>query len=109
MWAPEQARYDLVVCLYVHVAGSVTEMVRRMAQGVTPGGTLLLVGHQPVDPVTGEATAAAGQVQVSVADAVGALDGWEFVVAEERPRATGGGVDAVIRARKPTDASGTRA
>jgi hypothetical protein len=97
------------VCLYVHVAGSVTEMVRRMAQGVAPGGALLLVGHQPVDPVTGEATAAAGQVQVSVADAVGALDGWEFVVAEERPRATGGGVDAVIRARKPTDASGTRA
>ncbi len=109
VWAPEQARYDLVVCLYVHVAGSVTEMVRRMAQGVAPGGALLLVGHQPVDPVTGEATAAAGQVQVSVADAVGALDGWEFVVAEERPRATGGGVDAVIRARKPTDASGTRA
>jgi SAM-dependent methyltransferase len=101
VWAPEPERFDLVVCLYVHVAGAVTEMVRRMAGGVAPGGTLLLVGHQPVDPATGEATAAAGQVQVSVADAVDALAGWEFVVAEERPRTHGGGVDAVIQARRP--------
>jgi SAM-dependent methyltransferase len=101
VWAPPPNHYDLVVCLYVHVAGSVTEMVRRMASGVAPGGTLLLVGHQPVDPATGEATAAAGQVQVSVDDAVAALDGWEFLVAEERPRTAGGGVDAVVRARRP--------
>ena len=30
--------FDLVVCLYVHVASSVDEMVRRMAGGVAPGG-----------------------------------------------------------------------
>lgn len=101
VWAPQEAHYDLVVSLYVHVAGSVTETVRRMASGVAPGGTLLLAGHQPVDPATGEATAAAGQVQVSVNEAVAALEGWELVVAEERPRAAGGGVDAVIRARRP--------
>jgi 2-polyprenyl-3-methyl-5-hydroxy-6-metoxy-1,4-benzoquinol methylase len=76
VWAPRESHYDLVVCLYVHVAGSVTEMVRRMASGVAPGGTLLLAGHQP---------------------------------AEERPRTEVGGVDAVIRARKPKGASGTRA
>jgi hypothetical protein len=90
-WAPQPGRYDLVVCLYVHVAGSVEEMVRRMAAGVAPGGTLLMVGHHP----------AGDQVQVSVDDA-SALDpaGWEIVVAEERPRAAAGtGVDAVIRAR----------
>ena len=49
------------------------------------------------------ARAAAGdQVQVSVDDAVAALDParWEIVVAEDRPRAAAGtGVDAVIRAR----------
>ncbi|MBB4911421.1 class I SAM-dependent methyltransferase [Actinophytocola algeriensis] len=101
VWAPEQNHYDLVVCLYVHVAGSVTEMVRRMASGVAPGGTLLLAGHQPVDPATGAATAAAGQVQVSVDDAVGALGGWTFLVAEERPRVAGGGVDAVVLAQRP--------
>jgi hypothetical protein len=38
-----------VLCLYVHVAGSVQELVCRLAAGVAPGGTLLLVRHRPVD------------------------------------------------------------
>lgn len=100
-WTPRSGCFDLVSCLYVHVAGSVGEMVTRLASGVAPGGTLLLVGHQPVDPATGEPTPAAGQVQVSVDDATEALDAseWEIVVAEERPRAVAGsGVDAVVRA-----------
>ncbi|HVY67253.1 MAG TPA: class I SAM-dependent methyltransferase [Gammaproteobacteria bacterium] len=103
IWAPEPGAFDLVVCLYVHVAGSVGEMVRRMASGVAQGGTLLLVGHRPVDPATGAATAAANQVQVSVEEAVAALDAsvWELLVTEQRPRAAAGaGVDAVIRARR---------
>jgi SAM-dependent methyltransferase len=102
-WTPPQDAYDLVVCLYVHVAGSVAELVRRMATGVVAGGTLFLVGHRPVDPVTGAPTAAAGQVQVSVETALAALDAdrWDPVVAEERPRPVAGtGVDAVIRARR---------
>jgi 2-polyprenyl-3-methyl-5-hydroxy-6-metoxy-1,4-benzoquinol methylase len=33
-WAPAPGRYDLVNCLYVHVAGSVVEMVRRLGTGV---------------------------------------------------------------------------
>lgn len=103
IWTAQPGRYDLVACLYVHVAGSVEDMVRRMANGVAPGGTLFMVGHRPVDPSTGAATAAARQVQVSVEAAVAALDAkvWEWVVAEERPRAVAGtGVDAVIRARR---------
>jgi SAM-dependent methyltransferase len=100
-WAPPPRRFDLVSCLYVHVAGSVGEMVTRLASGVAPGGTLFMVGHQPVDPETGEPTPAAGQVQVSVDDAVEALDAgdWQIVLAEERRRAeAGAGVDAVVRA-----------
>lgn len=102
-WTPEPARYGLVVCLYVHVAGSVDDRVRQMAKGVAPGGTLFLVGHRPIDPTTGATTAAASQVQVSVDSVVAALaaEMWEFLVAEERPRAiAGSGVDAVIRARR---------
>jgi SAM-dependent methyltransferase len=102
-WGPQPDHYDLVACLYVHVAGSMPEMVRRMGAGVGVGGTLFLVGHRPVDPATGAATPAAGQVQVSVETAVASLDPhrWEFVVAEDRPRAAAGtGVDAVIRARR---------
>ena len=103
IWAPEPGRYDLVSSLYVHVAGSVVEMVSRLAAGVVPGGMLLLVGHLPFDPVTGAATPAAGQRQVTVDAASAALDPrrWALVIAEERPRATAGtGVDAVICARR---------
>jgi SAM-dependent methyltransferase len=103
VWTPPYSQFDLVVCLYVHVAGSVPDMVQRMASGVAPGGTLFLVGHRPIDPATGKPTAAASQVQVSVEEAVSALAAptWELVVAEERPRAVAGtGVDAVIRARR---------
>ncbi len=93
------------MCLYVHVAGSVGEMVQRLASGVAPGGTLFVVGHRPIDPATGEPTAAAGQVQVSVESALAVLDQreWGLEVAAERARAvTGTGVDAVIRARRAT-------
>jgi len=102
-WIPPPGRYDLVACLYVHVAGSVEAMVRRLAAGVAAGGTLLLVGHRPADPTTGEPTAAAGQVQVSVGAALAAFepDRWEVVVAEDRPREVpGSGVDAVVCARR---------
>ena len=87
-WTPPRDEYALVVCLYVHVAGSVEEMVRRMATGVARGGTPSPVGHRPIDPATGAATAAAGQAQVSVEAALAAL--------------AGSGVDAVIRARRPS-------
>ena len=93
IWTPEPNAYDLVISVYVHVAGSVEEMVKRMASDVAPGGTLFLVGYP----------AAAGQVQVSVEAARAALDPsrWETIVAEERPRPNAaGGVDAVIRARR---------
>ena len=102
-WTPPRDEYDLVVCLYVHMAGSVEEMVQRMATAVVRGGTLFLIGHRPIDPATGAATAAAGQVQVSVEAALAALEPgrWELVVADNRPRAVAGtGVDAVIRARR---------
>ena len=104
-WAPRPDAYDLVLCLYVHVAGSIDELVARMATDVARGGTLLLVGHRPVDPATGAETAAAGQVQVSVEAALAALEpeAWEPIVAEERPRPQAGtGVDAVVVARRRT-------
>jgi SAM-dependent methyltransferase len=105
IWTPEAGLYDLVTSLYVHVAGSVGEMVSRLATGVAPGGTLLLVGHLPIDPMTGAETPAAGQVQVTVDAAVAVLDPqrWEIPVAEDRPRAAAGtGFDAVICARRRT-------
>ncbi len=40
VWTPPRDQFDLVVCLYVHAAGSVDEVVRRLASGVAHGGTL---------------------------------------------------------------------
>jgi SAM-dependent methyltransferase len=105
IWTPEAGIYDLVSSLYVHVAGSVADMVSRLATGVAPGGTLLLVGHLPIDPMTGAETPAAGQVQVTVDAALALLDpqDWELPIAENRPRAAAGtGFDAVICARRRT-------
>jgi len=105
IWTPETGIYDLVSSLYVHVAGSVADMVSRLATGVAPGGTLLLVGHLPIDPMTGAETPAAGQVHVTVEAAVAVLDPqhWELRIAENRPRAAAGtGFDAVICARRRT-------
>jgi SAM-dependent methyltransferase len=102
-WAPPGRAFDLVASLYVHVAGPVEPAVHRLAEAVTVGGTLLLVGHQPVDPATGAATPAAGQVQIDVRTARAVLDpeGWALLVAEERRRAVAAtGVDAVIWARR---------
>jgi hypothetical protein len=62
-----------------------------------------MVGHRPIDPATGAATAAAGQAQVSVDAALAVLgsDQWVQVVAEDRPRPRAGtGVDVVIRATR---------
>ncbi|MCW2796015.1 methyltransferase domain-containing protein [Nocardioides sp.] len=104
-WTPPPRAFDLVSCLYVHVAGSVGEMVTRLGSGVAPGGTLFLVGHLPVDPATGAPSPAAEQVQVTVDAALEVLDpgAWEILVSEERLRsAAGTGADAVVRAvRRP--------
>lgn len=100
-WVPAADAFDLVVSLYVHVAGSMTEALRRLGGGVAPGGRLLLVGHQPRDPATGEPTPAAGQRQVSLGDVQDVLDPetWLIELAEERRRSDPtSGVDAVIRA-----------
>jgi SAM-dependent methyltransferase len=102
-WVPPTGRFDLVLSLYVHIAGSVPEAVGRLAAAVAPGGSLLVVGHLPVDPDTGEATPAAGQVQASIADVVGVVGGagWQVLLAEDRVRPqAGSGVDAVVLARR---------
>lgn len=92
VWTPESEHYDLVVSLYVHVAGSIEDFVVRLGDAVKPGGTLFLVGHHPLE-----------QNQVTAQDAIDALadDPWEIYVAEDRERPAGDGFDAVFHADKP--------
>jgi len=102
-WTAPPGGFDLVVSLYVHIAGPVEAAIQKLADAVAVGGMLLMIGHRPIDPATGAPTGAAGQVQVSVQEALTVLGGerWELLIAEERPRAVAGsGVDAVIHARR---------
>ncbi len=102
-WTAGPEQFDLVVCMYVHVAGSVGDMVRPLADMVAPGGTLLLVGFRPTEPGTGAVTTGTHQVQISVESAQAALDrtAWQMLVAEDRPHTAGlSGTDAVICARR---------
>lgn len=104
-WRPERDHFDLVCALYVHTAESLDKQVGRFAGAVTPGGTLLIVGHGPSDPDD----ASAMRARFTAEQVVGALDpgAWDVDVAETRDRATAGHdgdqvtlQDAVVRACK---------
>lgn len=94
-WSPEAERYGLVVSLHVPVAGSTEDFVTRMGNAVKPGGTLFIVSQL----VPGESQ----PTQSSSDDAIAALsdDPWDIIVAEERTRPTGDGVDSIFHAEKP--------
>ncbi len=118
-WEPG-ATFDLVTTHYAHPAMPQLDFYDRIASWVTPGGTLLIVGHLHHDDHHHEndhghrhgADAAEPPESASVraADIAGRLDptAWEVATAEESHRdrsAHGGGVtlhDVVVRAtRRP--------
>ena len=49
-WVPPERAYDLVTAQYLHVPGATRRvLVARLAAAVGDGGTLLIVGHHPLD------------------------------------------------------------
>ena len=49
-WVPPERAYDLVTAQYLHVPGATRRvLVARLAAAVADGGTLLFVGHHPLD------------------------------------------------------------
>jgi thioredoxin reductase/SAM-dependent methyltransferase len=107
---PEPAAYDLVTSAFLHPPADVREKVLRgLADAVAPGGTLLVVNHDPSDLALGIRTDARPEYFASAQELAAVLDpdAWEVQVAEARPRAARaheGGVhhvaDAVLRARR---------
>ncbi|MFC0033451.1 class I SAM-dependent methyltransferase [Micromonospora chaiyaphumensis] len=105
-WRPAEGHFDLVTSSYVHGAGE--DLVARLAAAVAPGGTLLVVGHDPTDPHTAAAGAPA-TAHVTAEGMAAGLDParWEAVVAETRSRSVTAPDgrrstlhDAVLRARR---------
>ncbi|POX36846.1 SAM-dependent methyltransferase [Streptomyces sp. Ru73] len=108
-WVPPEGRFDLVTTHYVHTAGAPHELFGRLAAAVAPGGTLLVVSHDPSGHGTDGTHDAPGEVHLTAAEVAAGLDPdhWDVLVAEARTRtATGHGGrevtlrDAVLRARK---------
>lgn len=104
---PAPGAYDLVTAHFLHVPKSEQrQLFRHLAAAVTPGGTLLVVGHDPTDmgKVPRPHLAEYGWTAVEVAAVLGA--GWTVEAAEARPRQAvvdGDEVtihDAVLRARR---------
>jgi thioredoxin reductase/SAM-dependent methyltransferase len=107
---PEPAAYDLVTSAFLHPPADVREKVLRgLADAVVPGGTLLVVNHDPSDLALGIRREARPEYFASAQELAAVLDPaeWEVQVAEARPRAARdheGDVhsvaDAVLRARR---------
>ena len=105
---PDGETWDLVTSQFVHLPdGGMLDVTRRLGSAVAPGGTLLVVGHDPGDLATG--LRHGHQSFMHTADellpALG--DEWEIEVCESRPRTqahpqTGEDIaiaDTVLRAR----------
>jgi thioredoxin reductase len=105
---PDGETWDFVTSQFVHLPdGGMLDVIRRLGSAVAPGGTLLVVGHDPGDLATG--LRHGHQSFMHTADellpALG--DQWEIEVCESRPRTqahpqTGEDIaiaDTVLRAR----------
>lgn len=54
-WAGEPGAYDLVSAQFMYLPQpDLTRLYRALGASVAPGGTLLLVGHHPIDPRHGD-------------------------------------------------------
>ncbi|MBD8506795.1 class I SAM-dependent methyltransferase [Hoyosella sp. G463] len=104
MWVPSTT-YDLVTTHYAHAAMPQLEFYDRVSSWVSPGGTLLIVGHLDHDQGHGDAGPSAA-ASVTAGGITARLDPaeWEVATAEElhRTAASHGGArtlhDVVVRA-----------
>ena len=49
-WVPPPAAFDLVAIFYLHIAGAaMIDVLRRAAAALAADGTLLVVGHDPIN------------------------------------------------------------
>jgi SAM-dependent methyltransferase len=90
-WMPGAATYDLVSAQFMHLPKDPREaLFRRLAASVSPGGTLLIVGHHPSDLQTTVPRPPAPELFFTAADVAAMLDPheWETIVSEARARPT---------------------
>jgi SAM-dependent methyltransferase len=90
-WEPAAERFDLVTAHFMHLPeAELRAMHRRLAAGVRPGGTLLVVGHHPDDIDANVRRAGPGHMFPSATEIAAGLNpgSWEIVVADTLERET---------------------
>jgi SAM-dependent methyltransferase len=88
-WAPTPRQFDLVTAHFIHVASADREPLhRRLAEGVHPGGILLIVGHHPSDLETSVGRWRMRDFLFTPEQVAGVLppDEWEIVVSDDPAR-----------------------
>jgi SAM-dependent methyltransferase len=82
-WMPPEGAFDLVSAHYLHGVAHRTDLFRRLAAAVRPGGTLLIVGHHPANLDISGGTMP-GAVFFTTADVVAVLDdGWDLATVDD--------------------------
>ncbi|WP_229401558.1 methyltransferase domain-containing protein [Micromonospora okii] len=87
---PAAGGYDLVSAQFMHLPGvQRRRLFARLADAVAPGGTLLIVGHDPADLRDTAHRAHFPELMYTAREVAADLDPgrWEVLVAEARPRA----------------------
>jgi SAM-dependent methyltransferase len=112
-WSPTRASFDLVTAHFMHLPPADRErLFPALAEGVAPGGTLLIVGHDADALPGGAGRHGDPGMLFTVDEVVGRLsfDAWQVEVAEVRPRDMTGPdgdvwhvADVVVRATRRAD------
>jgi SAM-dependent methyltransferase len=88
-WKPPTARYALASAQFMHLpAGPREATFARVAASVAPGGSLLIVGHDPSDMQTTVPRPRSPELFFTADDVAASLDAneWDIVTHAARPR-----------------------
>ena len=104
-YEPEAAAFDLVVVAYLHIsADSMRTVLQRAAAALASGGTLIVVGHDPINIAEGHGGPQDPSILMTPDEIVAALGTLEIERAERvrRPVPSAGedvhAIDALVRA-----------